>query len=74
MVSKPNFDLGIKQTSLASKEDSHVHITIRRHTCLSTGSRLHSMSQPPSLCAVSKSNNQAIRASPYKICAHQAFA
>ena len=75
MVSEPNFVLGIKQTSLASKEDdSHVHITIRSHTCLSAGSRLHGISQPPWLCAMSKSNNQAICASPYQICAHQAFA
>ena len=27
-LSEPNFVLGIKQTSLASKEDSHVHTTI----------------------------------------------
>ena len=45
MVSEPNFILGIKQTSLASKEDSHVHTTIRSHTCLSAGSRLHGISQ-----------------------------
>ena len=32
MVSEPYFVLGIKQTSLASKEDSHMHITIRSHT------------------------------------------
>ena len=74
MISEPNFVLGIKQKSLASKEDFHVHITIRSHTCLSAGSRLHGISQPPWLCAVSKSNNQVICASPYQICAHQAFA
>ena len=74
MVSKPNFVLGIKQTSLASKENSHVHITIRSHTYLSAGSRLHGISQPPWLCAVSKSNNQVIRVSSYQICAHQVFA
>ena len=74
MVSKPNFVLGIKQKSLASKEDSHVHIIIRSHTCLSAGPRLHGISQPPWLCAVSKFNNQAIHASPYQICTHQAFA
>ena len=74
MVSKPNFVLGIKQKSLASKEDSHVHITSRSHTYLSAGSRLHNISQPPWLYTVSKSNNQAICASPYPICAHQAFA
>ena len=56
MVSEPNFVLGIKQKSLASKEDSHVHITVRSHTCLSTGSRLHSISQPPWLTVVSKPN------------------
>ena len=54
MVSEPNFVLGIKQTSLANKEDSHVHTTIRSHTCLSAGSRLHSISQPPWLTAVSR--------------------
>ena len=74
MVSEPNFVHGIKQKSLASKEDSHMHIIIRSRTCLSAGSRLHGISQPPWLCAVSKFNNQAIRASPYQICAHQAFA
>ena len=74
MVSEPNFVFGIKQKSLASKEDSHMHIIIRSRTCLSAGSRLHGISQPPWLCAVSKFNNQAIRASPYQICAHQAFA
>ena len=74
MVSEPNFVLGIKQKSLASKEDSHVHITVRSHTCLSTGYRLHSISQPPWLTAVSRSSSQAIRVSPYQIYAHQAFA
>ena len=44
MVSEPNFVLGIKQTSLANKEDSHIHIDIRSHTCLSAGSRLHNIS------------------------------
>ena len=57
MVSKPNFDLGIKQTSLASKEDSHVHTIIRSHTCLSVASRLHDISQPPWLTAVSRSSS-----------------
>ena len=74
MVSEPNFVLGIKQKSLASKEDPHVHITIRSHTCLFARSRLHGILQPPWLCAVSKSNNQVIYASPYQICAHQDFA
>ena len=54
MVSEPNFILGIKQTSLACKEDSHVHTTIKSHTCLSVGFRLHGISQPPWLSAVSK--------------------
>ena len=54
MVLEPNFVLGIKQTSLANKEDSHVHTTIRSHTCLSAGSRLHSISQQPWLTAVSR--------------------
>ena len=61
MVSEPNFVLGIKQKSLASKEDSHVHITVRSHTCLSAGSRLHSILQPPWLTVVSRSSNQASR-------------
>ena len=74
MVSEPNFVLGIKQKSLASKEDLHVHITIRSHTCLSVGSRLHGIFQTPWLSAMSKSNNQAICASPYQICAHQDIA
>ena len=54
MVLEPNFILGIKQTSLASKEDYHVHATIRSHTCLSSRFRLHGISQPPWLSAVSK--------------------
>jgi len=74
MVSESNFVLGIKQTSRASKEDSHMHTTIWSHTCLSTGSRLHGISQPPWLSVVSKSNNQANRDLPSQIYAHQAFA
>ena len=57
MVSEPNFVLGIKQTSLANKEDSHVHTAIKSHTCLSAGYRLHSVSQPPWLTAVSRSSS-----------------
>ena len=57
MVSDPNFVFGIKQTSLANKEDSHVHTAIRSHTCLSAGSRLHSISQPSWLTAVSRSSS-----------------
>ena len=57
MVSESNFVLGIKQKSLASKEDSHVHIIVRSHTCLSAGSRLHSISQPPWLIVVSRSSS-----------------
>ena len=57
MVSEPNFVLGIKQTSLASKEDSHVHTTIKSHTCLSARSRLHGISQSPWLTAVSRSSS-----------------
>ena len=57
MVSEPNFVLGNKQKSLASKEDSHVHITIRSHTCLFAGSRLHSISQLPWITAVSRSSS-----------------
>ena len=56
MVSEPNFVFGIKQTSLANKEDSHMHTAIRSHTCLSAGSRLHSISQSPWLTAVSRSS------------------
>ena len=55
MVSEPNFVLGIKQTSLANKEDSHMHTAIKSHTYLSAGFRLHSISQPPWLTAVSRS-------------------
>ena len=73
MVSKPSFVLGIKEKSLASKEDSHVHITIRSHTCLSAGSRLHSISQVPWLIAVSRSLNQASRDLTYQICANPSF-
>ena len=73
MVSEPNFILGIKQKSLASKEDSHVHITIRSHTCLFARSKLHSISQPPWLTAVSKSSNQASRDLTYHICANPSF-
>jgi len=57
MVSEPNFVLGIKQTSLASREDSHVHTANRSHTCLFAGSRPHSILQPPWLPAVSKSSS-----------------
>ena len=74
LVSDPYFVLGIKQTSLHSKEDFHVHTTIWSHTCLSAGSRLHSTSQPQWLYVVSKSNNQASCDLTSQICAHQAFA
>ena len=57
MISEPKFVLGIKQTSLANKEDSHVHTAIRSHTYLSAGSRLHSISQPPQLTTVSRSSS-----------------
>ena len=57
MVSEPKFVLGIKQTSLANKEDSHVHTALRSHTYLSAGSRLHSISQPSWLTAVSSSSS-----------------
>ena len=57
MVLEPNFDLGIKQTSLASKEDSHLHTIIRSHTRLATASRLHGISQLPWLTAVSRSSS-----------------
>ena len=55
MVSEPNFVLGIKQKSLASKEDSHMQTAVRSHTYLSVGSRLHSILQPSRLTAVSRS-------------------
>ena len=74
MVSEPNFVLGIKQKSLASKEDSHVHITVRSHTCLSAGSRLHSILQPPWLTTVSRSSNQASRDLTYQIYTNPSFA
>ena len=73
MVLEPNFVLGIKQKSLASKEDSHVDITIRSHRCLSAGSRLHSISQPPWLTTVSRFSNQASRDLTYLICANPSF-
>ena len=56
MVSEPNFILGIKQISLQNKVDSHLHTANRSHTCLSAGSRLHGISQPPWLTAVSRSS------------------
>ena len=74
MISESNFVLGIKQKSLASKENSHVHITVRSHTCLSAGFRLHSILQPPWLTAVSKSSNQASRDLTYQIYANPSFA
>ena len=74
MELEPNFVLGIKQKSLASKEDSHVHITVRSHTCLSAGSRLHSILQPPWLTTVSRSSNQASRDLIYQICTNPSFA
>ena len=75
MVSEPNFVLGIKQTSLHNKEDSHVHITIRSQICLSAGSRLHGISQPPWRSAVSKIHKlKQSRDLTFQICAHQAFA
>ena len=57
MVSEPNFVLGIKQISLANKEDSHKHTAIKSHTCLSAGSRLHSISQSSWLATVSRSSS-----------------
>ena len=74
MVSEPNFVLSIKQTSLASKEDSHVHTIIRSHTCFSAGSWLHGILQPPWLCAVSKSNKlKQSRDLTLQICANPCF-
>ena len=75
MVSEPNFVLGIKQTSLASKEEYHVHTIIRSHTCFSDGSWLHGILQPPWLCAVSKSNKlKQSRDLILQICANPCFA
>ena len=74
MVSEPNFVFGIKQISLANKKDSHMHTAIRSHTCLSAGSRLHSISQLLWLTAVSRSSNQASRDLTYQICANPSFA
>ena len=46
------------QTKISSKQrDSHVHITVKSHTCLSVGSRLHSILQPPWLTAVFRSSS-----------------
>ena len=75
MVSKPNFVLGIKQTSLASKEEYHVHTIISSHTCFPVGSWLHSILQPPWLYAVSKSNKiKRSRDLILHICANPCFA
>ena len=75
MVSELNFVLGIKQTSLASKEEYHVHTIIRSHTCFSAGSWLHGILQPPWLCAVSKSNKlKQSRDLILQICANPYFA
>ena len=75
MVSEPNFILGIKQTSLASKEEYHVHTIIRSHTCFSAESWLHDILQPPWLCAMSKSNKlKQSRDLTLQICANPYFA
>ena len=63
------------KTSLASKEDSHVHTTIRSHASFSAGSRLHGISQPQWRSAVSKIHKLKQRRDlTFQICAHQAFA
>ena len=54
MVSEPNFVLGIKKKKSLVRKEYHVHTTIRSHICFSAGSRLHGISQPPWLSAVSK--------------------
>ena len=71
MVSEPNFVLGIKQQSLASKEDSHVRNTDPQQcTCLLSHSALQhhaATTETPSLprCYISdllsKSNHSPIR-------------
>ena len=75
MISEPNFVLGIKQTSLASKEEYHVHTIIRSYTCFSARSWLHGILQPPWLYAVSKSNKlKQSRDLILQICANPCFA
>ena len=73
MVSEPNFVFGIKQTSLANKEDSHKHTAIKStHACLLDLDSTTSRSRHGSLLCPDP-QAQAIRASPYQICAQQAF-
>ena len=74
MVSEPNFVLGIKQKSLANKEilmcTSQSEVT---HVCLLDLDSTASCSRHGSLLCLDP-QAQAIRVSPYQICAHQAFA
>ena len=57
MVSKPNFVLGIKQTSLHSKKDSYMHCTNSQCPLLNFRSRLYGITQPPWLTTVSRSSS-----------------
>ena len=63
------------KTSFASKEEYHIHTTIRSHTCFSVGSRLHCISQPLWLSAVSKIHRlKQSRDLTFQICANPSFA
>ena len=74
MVSEPNFVLGIKQTSLANKKIlTFTPPTEVTHTCLLDLDSTTSRSRHGSLLCLDP-QAQAIRVSPYQICAHQAFA
>ena len=77
MVSKSNFILGIKK-NISSDQKKMITCTPPfeelSHTCLTVGFRLHSISQLPWLCVVSKSNNQASRDLTFQICANPSFA
>ena len=74
MVSEPNFVLDIKQTSLANKKiltcTPPSEVT---HTCLLDLDSTASRSRHGSLLCLDP-QAQAIRVSPYQICAHQASA
>ena len=61
MVSEPNFVLGIKQTSLANKEDSHVHTSSEvTHACLLDLDSTASRSRHSSLLCPDPKPNQSV--------------
>ena len=74
MVSEPNFVLGIKQISLTNKEDSHVHTSSEvTHACLLDLDSTTSHNRHDSLLCPDP-QAQAIRTSPYQICANPSLA